>query len=84
MSDIGFDKSHVLQAGRGCASPGAMDGARLTLDRHDLSGGTDEPAQKHGHIPDARAKIKNALAKANSSLAKEILGNRSEPYGLAD
>src|SRR5271165_3747297 len=84
VSNIGLSELHVRQSCLGRASLRAINRARVTLNRYDLSCRTYQPAQQHRYVSDTSAKIQDALPRANPGFAEEPLRNRGKPSGLPD
>jgi len=61
LGNIGLDKAHSMQASFSHASPRAVEGARVALDSHNLSGRTNDARYKHSNVTDARTKIQDTL-----------------------
>ena len=72
---IGLSKLYVMQSCLGRASLRAINRARITLNRYDLSCRTYEPAQQHRYVSDTSAKIQDALPRTNPGSAEESLRN---------
>jgi len=61
LGNIGLDKAHSMQASFSHASPRAVEGARVALDSHNLSGMTNQSGHQHRHISYAGAEIQDTL-----------------------
>ena len=82
MSDIGFDKFHIMQARLGRTGPCAIDRTAVPLDGNDFSRRTDELRSEHCYVADTRANIQEPLSRTDSSFAEEVFCNRCKAFGL--
>jgi hypothetical protein len=61
LGNIGLDEAHIMQACFSHTSPRTVEGARVALDSHNLSGRTNDARYKHSNVTDARTKIQDTL-----------------------
>lgn len=81
---IGLDKAHIMQASFSHASPRAVEGARVALDSHNLSGRTNQPGHQHSYVSDAGTDIQDTLTWTNACFTEESFGDRGETRSLPD
>jgi len=84
LGNIGLDKAHITQASFSHASPRAVEGARVALDSHNLSGRTNDARYEHGDVSDSGTDIQNTLTWTNACFTEESFGNRGETRSLSD
>jgi hypothetical protein len=84
LINVALDEPHIIQAGLGHASPGPCGRARVAFYAYHFSGGTDGAGCQHGDVPDARAKVQDALTCADARFTEQSFRKRSQTRGLPD
>jgi len=61
LGNIGLDEAHIMQASFSHASPRAVEGARVALDSHNLSGMTNQSGRQHCYVSYTGAQVQDTL-----------------------
>src|ERR1700722_16889815 len=83
-SDVAFHKTHVGKPGIGDARSRRGDGGWVALDPDHRARWADKPRSEHRDVADPGADVEHPLARADSRVAEQALGERIPDHRLAD